>query len=63
MNGQVPGNLTYEQWLKTQDTKAQNEALGTRRAQLWRAGRITMDDMVAKDGRPLTLAEIEQLDG
>lgn len=63
MNGQVPRDLTYEQWLKTQDTKAQNEALGTRRAQMWRSGRITMDDMVTKDGRELTLAELEQLDG
>jgi hypothetical protein len=63
MNGQVPRDLNYEQWLKTQDTQAQNEALGTRRAQLWRAGRITMDDMVTKDGRALTLAELEQMDG
>ena len=62
MNGQVPRDLTYEQWLKTQDTQAQNEALGVRRAQLWRAGRITMDDMVTKDGRALTLAELEAID-
>ena len=62
MNGQVPQDLTYEQWLKTQDTQAQNEALGVRRAQLWRAGRITMDDMVTKDGRALTLAELEAID-
>ena len=40
MNGQVAGELTYEQWLETQSTATQLEVLGPGRLKLWNAGKI-----------------------
>jgi SPP1 gp7 family putative phage head morphogenesis protein len=62
MDGQVAGTVTYGDWLEQQTQERQDEALGPARARLFRAGRVTVEDLVARDGRPLTLEELERLE-
>jgi SPP1 gp7 family putative phage head morphogenesis protein len=57
--GQVDGNLTYEQWLKRQDTAFQKEALGEARYSAWKAG-IPLSGM-ATYSRALTVQELRNL--
>lgn len=60
MDGQVPANLSYGDWLAEQPADRQDEALGPSRAKLFRAGRITVADLVTTTGRPLTLDELRE---
>lgn len=60
MNGAVPDTLTYEDWLRDQDASTQVEALGRGRYKLWKAGKLSLADMVDSSGRPLTLEEIAE---
>lgn len=56
MNGQVPRNMTYAEWLRTLPEADQIEALGRKRWELWKSG-TSLKDMV-RDNRTLTLAEL-----
>lgn len=58
MDGQVAGRVTYGEWIEQQPAAIQNEALGVQRAKLLRAGKITVDDLVTRTGRPLTIDEL-----
>lgn len=62
MDGQVPMDLTYEDWLKRQSADRQDEALGPVRAQLFREGKVDISSFV-DDGRLLTLEELKQREG
>jgi SPP1 gp7 family putative phage head morphogenesis protein len=62
INGQVDAATTFEEWLEGREEKEQDEVLGKGRAQLWRAGKITLADMVGRDLEPLTLGELRELD-
>lgn len=58
MDGQVSDRLTYGDWLEQQPAARQDEALGVSRARLFRAGKIGVEDLAARDGRTLTLEEL-----
>lgn len=59
MNGQVPADLSYEDWLKTQPTDVQVDALGAERWRLWKDGKIdNFRQLTDNSGRPLTLDEL-----
>lgn len=60
MNGQVPADQTYQDWLEEQPESVQNDALGPGRAKLFREGKITVDELVDEDLRPLTLEELRR---
>lgn len=55
--GPVPASTTYDQWLRRQSTSFQNEILGTKKAQMFRAG-LTLDKFVAPSGKEFTLDEL-----
>lgn len=59
MNGEVSARLTYKQWLVQQPAGVIQDVLGKTRYELWNAGRIRVDSFYAKDGRLLTLKELE----
>lgn len=60
MNGQVAGELNYEQWLKTQPKGVQIKALGKGKYKLWKEGKIkSFRQLVDQSGRPLTIKEIQ----
>lgn len=60
MDGQVAGDLSYGQWLKTRSAEFQDEVLGKTRAQLWRSGGLTVDRFVDNSGRVYTLKELRR---
>lgn len=64
LDGKVPGDWTMDDFLGRR-TKAQLDAqLGPGVAELYRAGEISLDDLVSRaTGRPLTVAEIEAMAG
>jgi len=57
--GQISGNTTFDDFLKTKSEAYQDEMLGPGRADLWRNGKITLRDLVNGKGRPLTLDELK----
>lgn len=58
MNGQVPGDLTYGEWLKRQPRGFIDEVLGPKRARLFVEGGLPIDRFVDEQGETLTLAEL-----
>lgn len=61
MDGQVPEDLSFDKWLSGKD--AQNPAfadkmLGVGKAELWREGKISLQDLVGPDGDQKTLADL-----
>lgn len=61
MDGQVAGDITFDAWLKTKGDGFVNRLLGVKRAELWRAGKITTKDLVDMRGRPLSVEQLEAL--
>lgn len=61
MDGQVPADTNYSDWLRGKSKKFQDSVLGEGKAELWRRGKITTRDLVNNDGRPLTLGQLEAL--
>lgn len=57
----VPASTTYEQWLRDQPVRVQEEVLGVRRARAFRAGEVGLRDLVRSDGRLVRIADLEQL--
>ena len=49
---------SYDAWLREQSTSMQTVILGPSRQELYAAGRVTLQDMVATDNRTLTLNEL-----
>lgn len=61
MDGPTTG--TFADFLERKGEDFQNEVLGPGRAQLWRDGKITLQDLVNGRGNPLTLAELRKRHG
>ena len=60
-DGQVPANITYNEWLKGKDSTFQDKVLGPTRAKLFREG-MPVDRFVNKAGDRLTLDELRKRD-
>ncbi|CAB5187183.1 Phage head morphogenesis domain containing protein [uncultured Caudovirales phage] len=58
MDGQVAADLTFDNFLKGKPPGFADEMLGVGRADLWRAGKITLSDLLDARGVPLTLAQL-----
>ena len=61
MDGQVPGDITFDGFLKRKSKTFQDNLLGPGRARLWRSGKITLSQLVDFRGNPLTLDQLEAL--
>lgn len=57
-DGPVPANTTFAQFLSRKGAAFQAEVLGPGRAQMWRDGTISLQDLVNGRGNPLTLAQL-----
>jgi len=57
-DGPVDSKITFEDFLKRKGSDFQNEVLGKGRANLWRAGKITLLDLVSGNGSPMTLTQL-----
>lgn len=62
IKGQVPASTTFEEWVETIPKDEQDRYFGKTKAAAWRAGKLTLKDMVGRDMQPLTLAELRELD-
>jgi len=60
-DGPLAGDPTYDQWLKPKSPELQDAMLGKTRADLFRAGKLSLKDLVADDGRVLTLKQLRAL--
>lgn len=58
MDGQVPADLDYSEWLQKQSAARQDEILGPTRGAAMRAGEINWDQFFDRRGRWLTLEEL-----
>jgi hypothetical protein len=61
MDGTVPAEKTYEQWLEGKSAKFQTEVLGTGRRKLWKEGKIKLEQLTDANLRVRTLAELRAL--
>ena len=58
IDGQVPADITFNEFLRGKSKTFQDRLLGKRRAGLWRSNRINLRDLVDQTGRPLTVDEL-----
>jgi len=58
MNGPVPSNLTYNDWLKTQSVEFQKSVLGPGKWKMWSENKLDMMDLIDNSGNPLTLKQL-----
>lgn len=57
--GQVPGKTNYDQWLRRQPAKFQNEVLGIGKGKMFRKG-LKLDQFVDRKGKEFTLDELSE---
>lgn len=62
MNGQVPKEISYNDWLKKQPIEVQEMALGKTKAKLFRDGGLDVSAFVSRNGHELTLNQIRRLE-
>ncbi|MFZ3193696.1 MAG: hypothetical protein WA154_10900 [Moraxellaceae bacterium] len=60
MDGQVPADTTYAEWLKGQSAERQDQVLGPTRGKLLRDGGLELDAFSNDRGRTLTLEQMRQ---
>lgn len=63
MDGQVPSDINYGEWLKGQGDSVQNQILGPSRAKLFRSGKVSIDRFVGDDRRSISLIELRKREG
>jgi hypothetical protein len=60
LSGTTPENFSYAQFIEDQPVRIQKEILGSIRYSMYVAGEITVDKFYTKDGRLLTLSELQK---
>nr|DAP00297.1 MAG TPA: minor capsid protein [Caudoviricetes sp.] len=60
MNGYVPQDISFNDWLKTQSPEVIEKTLGKGRAELFLQGKITMRDLITQQGRELNLTQLKK---
>ncbi|MNW13601.1 hypothetical protein D3C71_2116020 [compost metagenome] len=60
MDGQVPQQTTYAQWLARQPATRQDEILGPERGKLLRQDKLKLQDFYNDKGKFLTLDELRE---
>lgn len=60
MDGQVPADMTFAQWLEKQSAYRQEQVLGPTRARLMREGGMSLPDFYTASGQYLTLEQLRK---
>ena len=58
-DGPVAAKTTFEDWLKRQPASKVDDILGKERADLYLSGKLTLDDLVNGNGKPLKVSELK----
>lgn len=61
MDGQVAGDTTFKDWLLNKGEATQVEILGKTRAELFRTGKLNLQEFIKSDGTLITLEELKKL--
>ncbi|MEL4885708.1 phage head morphogenesis protein [Pectobacterium betavasculorum] len=61
MDGQVPEDTTYLEWLARQSPDRQDKVLGIERGRMFRTGELQLSDMFTDKGEWLTLSQLKAL--
>jgi SPP1 gp7 family putative phage head morphogenesis protein len=59
MDGQVPADVTYQEWLRRQSAATQDDILGASKGALFRRGGLSLDRFVDRAGQELTLDQLK----
>ncbi len=59
LDGQVADSLTFADWFASRTEAQQNEILGPGKAALYRAGKISLTQLLDAKGNPLTLEQLQ----
>ena len=62
MDGQVPGDMNYAEWLAKKPAAFQDEVLGATRGRLFREGKMPLTSFVNNAGREYTLDDLRKRD-
>lgn len=62
MDGQVPAEMSYAQWLEKQSASRQDQVLGPERGALLRKGGLKMEQLYTDKGRYLSLGDLRERD-
>jgi SPP1 gp7 family putative phage head morphogenesis protein len=62
MDGQIPEDRTFGQWLKGKPAAFQDDYLGPTRGKLFRDGKLPIDRFVSRNGDTLTLDQLRERD-
>ncbi|MFZ3286556.1 MAG: phage minor head protein [Telluria sp.] len=62
LDGQLPANQTYNEWLTKQSAMRQDSVLGPTRGKLLREGKLPIDQMYTPKGDYLSLKQLRELD-
>lgn len=60
MDGQVPEETTFKDFLEKKGEAFQDEVLGKGKAKLWRDGKITLQQLLDQSGNPIPLSELDK---
>jgi hypothetical protein len=60
MDGEVPADMTYGEWLKKQSATRQDEILGKAKGAMFRTGELPLDKFYSDKGKHLTLEQLKQ---
>lgn len=60
MDGQVPEEMTFKDFLDKKGKAFQDEVLGKGKAQLWRDGKIKLQQLLDQTGNPIPLKELDK---
>lgn len=58
MDGQVPEDTTFKTFLEGKSKEFQNEVLGKGKAELWRDGKITLQQLIDQTGNAIPLKDL-----
>ena len=60
MDGEVPADTTYSDFLNSKGEEFQKDVLGEGRWRLWKDGKLDLRDMLDQRGNPISLAELRR---
>jgi SPP1 gp7 family putative phage head morphogenesis protein len=63
MDGYAARDMSFDSWLNSRTPGVQNKMLGKGRADLFREGKISVNDLISQRGRPLSLRELSTAPG
>lgn len=63
MDGALPADLSYSQWLQKQSAARQDEVVGPTRGALMREGKLPFDELYSRRGEMLTLDQLRERNG